>query len=97
MNEITFGYSPDKLILKNVNFDIGFETRIAIVGANGAGKSTLYVKTSWLPLVLKPVQYQNSDGRAQPRFWPCHPKWPPTRVSLRPCELTHLRVIMHPL
>ncbi|KAF9454927.1 P-loop containing nucleoside triphosphate hydrolase protein [Macrolepiota fuliginosa MF-IS2] len=41
MNEITFGYSQDKLILKNVNFDIGFESRIAIVGANGAGKSTL--------------------------------------------------------
>jgi ATP-binding cassette subfamily F protein 3 len=41
MNEITFGYSLDKLILKNVNFDIGFESRIAMVGANGAGKSTL--------------------------------------------------------
>jgi ATP-binding cassette subfamily F protein 3 len=43
MNEITFGYAPDKLILKNVNFDVDFDTRIAIVGANGTGKSTLYV------------------------------------------------------
>ncbi|KXN89811.1 hypothetical protein AN958_04815 [Leucoagaricus sp. SymC.cos] len=41
MNEVTFGYSPDKLILKDVNFDIGLDSRIAIVGANGAGKSTL--------------------------------------------------------
>jgi len=41
MNEVTFGYNPDKSILKNINFDIGFDSRIAIVGANGAGKSTL--------------------------------------------------------
>ncbi|KAF5355657.1 hypothetical protein D9756_003963 [Leucocoprinus leucothites] len=41
MNEVTFGYSLDKPILKNINFDIGFDSRVAIVGANGAGKSTL--------------------------------------------------------
>ncbi|KAI6022573.1 P-loop containing nucleoside triphosphate hydrolase protein [Pisolithus marmoratus] len=41
LSEVTFGYSPDKLILKNVNFDVGLDSRIAIVGANGAGKSTL--------------------------------------------------------
>ncbi len=46
MNEITFGYSPDKLILKNIHIDIGFEYRVAIVGANGAGKSTLCVGVS---------------------------------------------------
>ncbi|KJA29324.1 hypothetical protein HYPSUDRAFT_32729 [Hypholoma sublateritium FD-334 SS-4] len=40
-NEVTFGYSPDKLILKNVNFDVGLDSRIAMVGPNGAGKSTL--------------------------------------------------------
>ncbi|KAI5834756.1 P-loop containing nucleoside triphosphate hydrolase protein [Schizophyllum commune Tattone D] len=40
-NEITFGYTPDKLVLKNVNFDVGLDSRVAIVGANGAGKSTL--------------------------------------------------------
>jgi ATP-binding cassette subfamily F protein 3 len=41
MSEVSFGYTSDKLILKSVNFDIGLESRIAIVGANGAGKSTL--------------------------------------------------------
>lgn len=41
MNEVTFGYNSDRSILKNINFDIGFDSRIAIVGANGAGKSTL--------------------------------------------------------
>jgi len=41
LSEVTFGYTPDKLILDRVNFDVGLDSRIAIVGANGAGKSTL--------------------------------------------------------
>ncbi|KAJ7630395.1 P-loop containing nucleoside triphosphate hydrolase protein [Roridomyces roridus] len=41
MNEVTFGYTPEKVILKDVNIDVGLDSRIAIVGANGAGKSTL--------------------------------------------------------
>ncbi|KAH6917162.1 ATP-dependent transporter [Coprinopsis sp. MPI-PUGE-AT-0042] len=41
MSEVTFGYSPDKIILKDVYFDVGLDSRVAIVGANGAGKSTL--------------------------------------------------------
>ncbi|KAF9056398.1 P-loop containing nucleoside triphosphate hydrolase protein [Panaeolus papilionaceus] len=40
-NEVTFGYQPEKLVLQNVNFDVGLDSRVAIVGANGAGKSTL--------------------------------------------------------
>ncbi|CAA7271413.1 unnamed protein product [Cyclocybe aegerita] len=41
MNDITFGYTPDKILLKGVNFDVGLDSRIAMVGANGAGKSTV--------------------------------------------------------
>lgn len=41
MSEVTFGYSPEKIILKEVYFDVGLDSRVAIVGANGAGKSTL--------------------------------------------------------
>lgn len=41
MSEVTFGYTPEKIVLKNVNIDVGLDSRIAIVGANGAGKSTL--------------------------------------------------------
>ncbi|KAK7064756.1 putative ABC transporter ATP-binding protein C29A3.09c [Favolaschia claudopus] len=41
MNEVTFGYTADKIILKGVNIDVGLDSRIAIVGANGSGKSTL--------------------------------------------------------
>jgi ATP-binding cassette subfamily F protein 3 len=41
-NDVTFGYTPDKILLKGINFDVGLDSRIAMVGANGAGKSTLY-------------------------------------------------------
>lgn len=40
---MTFGYDTSKIILNRVNFDVGLDTRIAIVGSNGAGKSTLWV------------------------------------------------------
>lgn len=36
-----FSYDTDKHILRNVNFAVDMESRIAIVGANGVGKSTL--------------------------------------------------------
>ncbi|KAJ7585676.1 P-loop containing nucleoside triphosphate hydrolase protein [Mycena floridula] len=41
MDDVTFGYTAEKIVLRNVSFDVGLESRIAIVGANGAGKSTL--------------------------------------------------------
>jgi len=41
LNDATFGYTPEKILLKKVNIDIGLESRMAVVGANGAGKSTL--------------------------------------------------------
>ena len=36
----SFSYSDSKMLLKNLNFGIDMESRIAIVGANGVGKST---------------------------------------------------------
>jgi ATP-binding cassette subfamily F protein 3 len=36
-----FGYSPDKILLRNINFGVDMDSRIAIVGANGVGKTTL--------------------------------------------------------
>jgi ATP-binding cassette subfamily F protein 3 len=44
MSEVTFGYTPERILLKNVYFDVGLDSRIAMVGANGAGKSTAYVQ-----------------------------------------------------
>ena len=43
LSEVTFGYTPEKILLKGMNIDVGLESRIAVIGPNGAGKSTLYV------------------------------------------------------
>lgn len=43
LNEASFGYTPDKILLKDINIDVGLDSRIAVVGPNGAGKSTLCV------------------------------------------------------
>ncbi|CAM8913402.1 unnamed protein product [Rhodiola kirilowii] len=39
--EVSFGYTPDNLIYKNLDFGVDLDSRIALVGPNGAGKSTL--------------------------------------------------------
>ncbi|EIE89528.1 hypothetical protein G6F45_000685 [Rhizopus arrhizus] len=41
MSEVTFGYTPEKTIIRNVNIDLRMDSRIAVVGPNGAGKSTM--------------------------------------------------------
>lgn len=40
-NDVAFGYSPEKVIYKKLDFGIDLDSRIALVGPNGAGKSTL--------------------------------------------------------
>lgn len=39
--DVRFGYSPDKILMKNVNFSAKPKQTIAIVGPTGAGKTTL--------------------------------------------------------
>ena len=39
--EGTFGYTPDNLIYKNIDFRVDLDSRIALVGPNGTKKSTL--------------------------------------------------------
>ncbi|KIR75361.1 ATP-binding cassette subfamily F member 3 [Cryptococcus deuterogattii R265] len=41
LDEATFGYTSDKIILRNVNIDVQLDSRIAVIGPNGAGKSTM--------------------------------------------------------
>jgi ATP-binding cassette, subfamily F, member 2 len=41
MIQISFGYSPEKILYRRVDFGVDLDSRIAIVGPNGAGKSTL--------------------------------------------------------
>ncbi|KAM3509053.1 hypothetical protein MY11210_006469 [Beauveria gryllotalpidicola] len=41
MSEVTFGYSKDHILLRNVDLDVQLDSRIGIVGPNGAGKTTV--------------------------------------------------------
>ena len=52
---VSFGYSKDKLLMKNVNFTAKAEQMVAIVGPTGAGKTTL------INLLMR--FYDVNDGR----------------------------------
>ncbi|KAI5922899.1 P-loop containing nucleoside triphosphate hydrolase protein [Camillea tinctor] len=41
MSGVTFGYSPDQILLRDVDLDVQLDSRIGIVGPNGAGKTTI--------------------------------------------------------
>ncbi|KAF2094568.1 putative translation initiation regulator [Rhizodiscina lignyota] len=40
MSNVSFGYSKDNILLRNVDLDVQLDSRIGIVGPNGAGKTT---------------------------------------------------------
>ena len=54
VKELSFGYEPEKQVLKNINCTFELGKKYAIVGASGSGKSTL--------LNLLMASYQNYDG-----------------------------------
>ncbi|KAI0911989.1 P-loop containing nucleoside triphosphate hydrolase protein [Ustulina deusta] len=41
MTGVTFGYTPDNILLRDVDLDVQLDSRIGIVGPNGAGKTTI--------------------------------------------------------
>ena len=41
MSEVSFGYTKDRPLMKNVDLDVQLDSRIGIVGPNGAGKTTV--------------------------------------------------------
>ncbi|KAL9101460.1 MAG: hypothetical protein Q9163_003275 [Psora crenata] len=41
MSGVSFGYTPEKPLLANVDLDVQLDSRIGIVGPNGAGKTTV--------------------------------------------------------
>lgn len=41
MSGVTFGYTPDNILLRNIDLDVQLDSRIGIVGPNGAGKTTI--------------------------------------------------------
>ncbi len=54
INDLSFGYEPEKPVLKNINCTFELGKKYAIVGASGSGKSTL--------LNLLMASYRNYDG-----------------------------------
>ncbi|KAH8120718.1 P-loop containing nucleoside triphosphate hydrolase protein [Phellopilus nigrolimitatus] len=70
LSGVSFGYTPDHPILKNIDIDVGLDSRIAIVGANGAGKSTLI---KLLTEELSPNSGQtNRNGRLRVGYFAQH-------------------------
>ncbi|KAK6457501.1 ATP-binding cassette family, regulator of translational elongation [Scheffersomyces xylosifermentans] len=41
MQDVTFGYDPNKILIKHVDLDVQMDSRIAFCGGNGTGKTTL--------------------------------------------------------
>ncbi|KAF7120092.1 hypothetical protein RHSIM_Rhsim13G0098900 [Rhododendron simsii] len=40
-SEVSFGYTPENILYRDLDFGVDLDSRIALVGPNGAGKSTL--------------------------------------------------------
>ncbi len=64
IKDLSAGYTPDKIILKNINFKVFENDFIGIIGPNGGGKSTLLKLILGL---LKPVDgkilFNNSKSK----------------------------------
>ena len=70
MQGVTFGYNPEDILLKDVDFDVQLDSRIALVGGNGTGKTTL------LKLLLDQIQpldgVVNKNGRLRIGYFAQH-------------------------
>ncbi|KAL1849002.1 ATP-binding cassette, regulator of translational elongation [Paecilomyces lecythidis] len=62
MSGVSFGYSPDRPLLKNVDLDVQLDSRIGIVGPNGAGKTTV------LKLLIGQLQPSSGTISQNPRL-----------------------------
>lgn len=63
LEEGHFGYSKDKILLKNMNLGVDMGSRVAIVGSNGVGKSTLLKLLLGELQLLEGNQYRHSRLR----------------------------------
>lgn len=70
MHDVAFGYTPEKILLKNVDMDVQMDSRIAFCGGNGTGKTTL------LKLILdqlRPLEgVINKNGRLRVGYFAQH-------------------------
>lgn len=62
MSGVSFGYTPDRPLLKNVDLDVQLDSRIGIVGPNGAGKTTV------LKLLIGQLQPSSGTISQNPRL-----------------------------
>jgi ATP-binding cassette subfamily F protein 1 len=60
VQNVDFGYVPDKMLFTGLDFKIDFDTRITLVGANGVGKSTLLklLANELIPSNFEPDKHQ---------------------------------------
>jgi ATP-binding cassette ChvD family protein len=42
LDNVTFGYVPDKVVLKNISISYFYGAKIGVIGPNGSGKSSLF-------------------------------------------------------
>ncbi|CCE78826.1 Piso0_000857 [Millerozyma farinosa CBS 7064] len=70
IQNVTFGYSPDKILFKNVELDVQLDSRIAFCGGNGTGKTTLL---KLLMGSLNPTEgFISSNGRLRIGYFAQH-------------------------
>lgn len=70
IQNVTFGYSPDKILFRNVELDVQLDSRIAFCGGNGTGKTTLL---KLLMGQLKPTEgFISSNGRLRIGYFAQH-------------------------
>jgi ATP-binding cassette, subfamily F, member 3 len=62
MSGVTFGYTKDNILLRNVDLDVQLDSRIGIVGPNGAGKTTV------LKLLIGKLQSSSGVISQHPRL-----------------------------
>eukprot|EP00559_Dactyliosolen_fragilissimus_P005911 CAMPEP_0184861498 /NCGR_PEP_ID=MMETSP0580-20130426/6172_1 /TAXON_ID=1118495 /ORGANISM="Dactyliosolen fragilissimus" /LENGTH=875 /DNA_ID=CAMNT_0027359019 /DNA_START=64 /DNA_END=2691 /DNA_ORIENTATION=+ len=70
IDEATFGYTQDNLLLKKVDLTVNLKSRIALLGRNGCGKSTM------IKLIIGAMQPLSgnikTDGRAKIEYLAQH-------------------------
>ncbi|EDK38636.2 hypothetical protein PGUG_02734 [Meyerozyma guilliermondii ATCC 6260] len=70
MQDLTFGYDPSHILIRDVNLDVQMNSRIAFCGGNGTGKTTLL---KLLMGQLTPLSgYVNSNGRLRIGYFAQH-------------------------
>lgn len=70
MQNVSFGYDPANILLKNVELDVQMDSRIAFVGGNGTGKTTLL---KLLMDQLAPIEgFVSKNGRLRIGYFAQH-------------------------